>query len=186
MRNRKQGTTFWLSGLPSSGKTTLASLVIKDVPLIHLDSDEMRKTLTPNPCYSCEEREIVYRSIIYFCKILNNNGHNVIVSATINLRKYRTIAKKTIYRYREIYIKCPIQVCEQRDVKGLYKLSKEGRISTVPLRILGENDKYVEKHYNKSDVYEVPKNPQLILDTSTQSIEKCCEELKSYIIREII
>ena len=178
--NRK-GTTFWLTGMPSSGKTTLAVEVLKNISIIHLDSDEIRKSLTPNPSYSQEEREIVYRSIIYFCEVLNSNGHDVIVSATANLKKYRVLAKHMITKYHEIYIKCPLEVCEKRDVKGLYRLSREGKISTVPLRIYGKNEKYIETFYNKVDVYEEPENPCLILDTSKQDKQQCCEILINYI-----
>lgn len=180
----RKGVTFWLTGMPSSGKTTLSIEVSKEIPIIHLDSDEMRRSLTPNPNYSQDEREIVYRSIIYFCEVLNNNGHNVIVSATANLKKYRILAKRMITKYHEIYIKCPIDVCEKRDVKGLYRLSREGKISTVPLKIYGKNEKYVETYYERVDVYEEPENPHLILDTSKQSIKQCCEILINYIKKE--
>lgn len=181
-----KGVTFWLTGIPSSGKTTLSMTVSKEMSLIHLDSDEVRKILTPNPSYTQVEREIVYRSIIYFCQMLNDNGHNVIVSATANLSKYRMLAKQMITRYREIYIKCPLEICEQRDVKDLYKLSREGKISTVPVKILGKNEEYVDTYYYNVDIYEEPKSPQLIVDTSNQNIEQCCEMLKKYIKKECL
>ncbi len=178
---KKRGATFWLTGMPSSGKTTLSLEIVREISLIHLDSDVIREILTPHPSYSQAEREIIYRSIIYFCRVLNDNGHNVIVSATANLKRYRILAEQMLPNYHEIYIKCPLEICEKRDVKDLYKLSREGKISTVPLKIFGENDKYVEKYYNKVDVYEEPENPRLILDTYNQDKKRCCEILKNYI-----
>ncbi|MCL2634148.1 MAG: adenylyl-sulfate kinase [Oscillospiraceae bacterium] len=173
--------TFWLFGLPSSGKTTLASLLCDKYDLVHLDSDEMRKFLTPNPTFLQNEREIVYRSMIHSCYLLNNNGKNVIVSATANLEKYRTLADEMLENIKKIYIKCPLEICEQRDVKGLYKKSMEGLITTVPIKIIGENDRYVYEKYKETDIFEAPTKSDLIINTAELDIESSIIKLSEYI-----
>lgn len=179
------GTTFWLIGIPSSGKTTLAKMVADRFHFSHLDSDVVRLFLTPKPSFSQSERELVYRSIIYCCKILNEHNHNVVVSATANLQYYRTIASEFILRYREIYIKCPISVCEERDVKGLYRLSREGKINTVPMKIVGVNDKYVDSEYGLVDIFEEPSDARLVVDTSVLSIDDSFNQICSFVKSEV-
>ncbi|MDR2586157.1 MAG: adenylyl-sulfate kinase [Prevotellaceae bacterium] len=173
--------TFWIIGLPSSGKTTLASSVCEELGLIHLDSDETRSFLIPNPCFKQEETEFVYRSLIFTSNILNNKGHNVIISATAHLKKYRTLASATIGNCRNIYIECPIDVCESRDVKGLYKNSRNGSIKSLPIKIIGKNDDYVKKHYKEVDVYELPEQFDLLINSSILSVEESAILLKEYI-----
>lgn len=173
--------TFWLTGLPSSGKTTLAASVSKEYNLVHLDSDEIREFLTPTPNFTQEERELVYRSLIYTSYVLNNNDHDVIVSATANLERYRAIANSIIRNYRTIYIDCPVEICEHRDVKGLYKKSRKGTIQTVPMRIEGQNDDYINAHYKNVDVFQAPKQYDLLINTSTLTLKDSIDLLRQYI-----
>ena len=178
----KQGYTFWLIGLPSSGKTTLAASVRARFDLVHLDSDEIRNFLTPKPDYSKDERKIVYRSFIYMCKLLNEAGCNVIISATANVKKYRKVARKTIKNYREIYIKCPVKICEERDVKGLYAKAKDRKIKTIPIKIVGKNEKYIMKKYRQADVFEPPKGEECDLKIdATEDKNISIEKLSEYI-----
>lgn len=184
MENKK-GVTFWLTGVPSSGKSTLAKLVSIELSLVHLDSDKLREVILPQTGYSERDRLLIYNCIISLCKILNENGHHVIVSSVTNLRKYRLSAQNIINEYREIYIKCPVRICEKRDIKKLYYLSKTGKIAGLPFKIIGENDSYVNMNYNCVGIYEPPESPQLVIDTSQLNIQLCIDVLCDYIIKEI-
>ena len=180
-----KGFTFWLMGVPSSGKTTLASAVRKEFELAHLDSDEMRKFLIPCPMFAQGEREFVYRSMIYTCHQLNKNGINVIISATANLEKYRELANEMLTNLKLIHIECAIEVCEKRDDKMLYKKSREGLITTVPIKIIGQNDEHINKHYKEVDVFEFPKKVDLSIDTAILELAESTSVLREYIKRTL-
>lgn len=173
--------TFWLFGLPSSGKTTLASSVYEEFNLTHLDSDKIRIFLTPNPVFTQNEREFVYRSIIHSCYLLNENGIDVIVSATANLNKYRILAKDILNNLKMIYTECSIEICEKRDLKGLYKNSRNGLLSTVPIRIEGQNDEYINQYYKNVDVFDFPTEIDFSINTSILKIEESTNILREYI-----
>jgi Adenylylsulfate kinase and related kinases len=160
-----EGFCVWLTGLPSSGKSTIAKILKdklnKEGIIVHIiESDEFRKILTPKPTYSSEERDWFYSVIVYLAKIFVSYGINVIIDATGNKRKYREEARKNIAKFMEVYVKCPLEVCIKRDVKGIYKLAFEGKAKTVP---------------GLQDIYEEPLNPDLIVETDKQSSEECAE-----------
>lgn len=153
---------LWITGLPGAGKSILTDEIKKAYPeFIILRMDELRKVLTPTPTYSEQERDIVYRSFVYIAKTLTGLNHNVIIDATGNLRKWRELARRLIPQYIEIYLRCPLSVCIERERKRLntheapyniYEKAKEGW--PVP----GINV-----------AYEEPLNPELIIDTDTTS-----------------
>jgi adenylylsulfate kinase len=135
----------WFTGLPGSGKTTVARAAQKYLESrgVHakvLELDEIRKTLTPRPKYSEDERSIVYAALVYMARLLVDEGVNVIIDATGNLRRYRDNAYVMIGDFGEIYIKCPIEVCMARESgreaqyapKGIYKKGRTGKSVTVP------------------------------------------------------
>ncbi|OPY26476.1 MAG: putative adenylyl-sulfate kinase [Methanocella sp. PtaU1.Bin125] len=105
-----------------------------------LELDEIRKVLTPRPQYTEQERSIVYAALTYMAKLLVDEGVNVIIDATGNLRRYRDNAHVLIGDFGEIYIKCPLEVCMARESgrkaqfapRGIYKKGKTGRSATVP------------------------------------------------------
>jgi len=175
------GYTFWIMGLPQSGKTSLASSIRQELDLIHLDSDELREHLIPNTTYEQEERELIYKSLISVSHVINEQGRNVIISATGYLEKYRIMANKMIKNCKFIYLECPIEICERRDFKGVYEASRKGSIKTLPIKIVGRNENYIKEHYNEVDVYEFPEQFDLLIDNSVDHSEKPVIALKEYI-----
>src|SRR4030065_2384999 len=123
------GIAVWITGLPGSGKSTVADALKKTHPeFIVLRMDELRKVITPEPTYSDSEREIVYRTLVYLAKKLTELGHYVIIDATGNLRRWRDLARELIPKYIEIYLKCPIETCMRREKKRIERHEAPGDI----------------------------------------------------------
>ncbi|HDZ00237.1 MAG TPA: adenylyl-sulfate kinase [Nitrospirae bacterium] len=161
---------IWITGLPGSGKSTVALAVKEKIPdAVILRMDEFRKIVTPVPAYSDEEREHVYRALVYTAKTLYNLGHNVIIDATGNRKSWRQLARELIPDYYEIYLKCPLVLCMEREKTrlnthaaptGIYEKAKAGR--PVP----GINVPYEE-----------PEKPELIVDTEKESPEQAAVKI---------
>ncbi len=166
--------TLWLTGLPGSGKSTIAEEIKQRHPdFIILRMDELRKIATPVPTYSEKERDILYRSIVYFAKILTESGSNVIIDATGNLRKWRELARKNISSFLEIYLKCDIDLCVERErkrkdrlsaPKDIYKKAAEGW--PVP----GINVPY-----------ESPTNPEISVNIESLSVNEIVDRIEKVI-----
>ncbi len=166
------GLVIWITGLPGSGKSTLADGIKERFPgFVILRMDEFRKIVTPEPVYSETERDIVYRSIVYTAKTLSTLDHCVIIDATGNMRKWRELARQLIPDFMEIYLRCPLPVCAEREVsrgdshgapKNIYAKGKAGW--PVP---------------GVQVPYEEPLSPELVLDMSSifleEAIAKTCE-----------
>jgi adenylylsulfate kinase len=157
------GFAIWLTGLPASGKTTLAvglaeALRERGVRVQILDSDQLRQVLTPEPSYSREERDWFYRTMAYIGQLLTQNGVNVIFAATANRRYHRDWARQAIERFMEVYVRCSLDTCMARDQKGVYQKALTGQATTVPgLQV----------------PYEPPEAPELTVDTERRSPEEC-------------
>lgn len=162
-----EGWAVWITGLPSSGKSTIAGALKKaleryGVAVQVLESDEVRKILTPKPNYSEEERDIFYRSLAYVGELLVINGVNVIFDATANKRKYREEARSRITKFIEVYVKCPLDICVGRDAKGIYRRAAKGETETVP---------------GLQTLYEEPLEPDLTLDSVNESPQEAAERI---------
>jgi adenylylsulfate kinase len=131
------GFAVWITGLPASGKSSITreltkKLIARGVPVAVLESDEMRKILTPEPTYSEKEREQFYRALVLIGELITRSGMNVIFDATANLRDYRDHARSLIKKFVEVYVDCTLEVCMKRDPKGIYKSAASGKAATVP------------------------------------------------------
>jgi len=109
---------LWITGLPGSGKSTVAD-GLKDLfpGSIVLRMDEIRRTVTPSPTYSDEERDLLYRALVYLAKVLFEQGHTIIIDATAHKRKWRELARREIEHFIEVYLRCPVEVCKEREMK---------------------------------------------------------------------
>jgi len=127
----------WLTGLPASGKSTIAralkhTLASRGVDVAILESDVLRAILTPHATYSDEDRRTFYRAFGYVGALLTGHGVPVVFDATANRRAYRRYARAAIADFLEVYVECPASVCEARDPKRLYEKARAGAIATMP------------------------------------------------------
>ena len=169
------GMALWITGLPGSGKSSVADAIKALHPdFVILRMDEMRKVVTPEPVYSDAEREIVYRSLVYLAKELADLGHTVIIDATGNKRRWRELARELIPQYAEIYLKCPVAECINRErqrqetrgaPKDIYKKGEQGW--PVP----GINVPYEESL-----------SPEIIIDTGSTAIREAVELIEKKIL----
>jgi adenylylsulfate kinase len=178
----KTGWCVWFTGLPGSGKSTVSAALFKllekeGVRAQLLSSDALRKVLTPKPSYSLEERDDVYAMVVYIAELLTKNGVNVVIDATGNRRRYRETARKRIHAFVEVYLKCPLEVCKQREAgrtltylapRQIYERAKKGKAPTVP---------------GVGQPYEPPSNPEIALDTTKCSPVKCARKVLEKILQ---
>lgn len=132
------GLVVWFTGLPSSGKTTLARETFRvlragDEPCCLLDGDEVRECLHPPPGYGAESRTDFYRTLAALAVLLSRQGLAVLVAATAHRRADRETARGLAdERFMEVFVDTPLDVCEKRDAKGLYKRARAGEIEHFP------------------------------------------------------
>lgn len=154
--NRSEGFAIWLTGLPASGKSTIAAALKPQLEALGLtvevlESDAVRRVLTPAPTYSPVERVLFYRALAFTAARLVARGVTVIVDATANRRAYRDFARSLIPRFIEVAVESPLETCMQRDYKGTYRRGQQGESTTVP---------------GLQEAYEAPLNPELRIDTT--------------------
>jgi len=150
---------IWLTGLPASGKSTIVATLKPQLEGLGcvvevLESDAVRRILTPAPTYSHEERDLFYRALAFMGARLVAHGVTVIFDATANRRAYRDFARSLIPHFIEVAVECPLELAMQRDYKGTYQRGQRGESATVP---------------GLQDPYEAPLNPEVKLDTTQLS-----------------
>ena len=128
---------MWLTGLPSSGKSTLAARLANALraagrPSLLLDGDEVRAALVPAPGYTAAARDAFYATLANLAALLAGQGAIAIVAATANRRSHRERARSLFPRFVEVYLEVPLDECRRRDSKGLYARAAEGRAHDVP------------------------------------------------------
>jgi adenylylsulfate kinase len=169
-----EGWAIWITGLPGSGKSTVARLLRQNlnergVRSQILSSDAIRRTLMSNPNYSEDERDMIYRAIAFVAKMLTENSVNVIIDATGNRRRYRDNCRSQLSRYLEVYLRCPLNVCISREEsrketflapRDIYRKAKSGASHTVP---------------GLGAPYEAPENPGIAVHSERQSPEEIVE-----------
>lgn len=145
---------IWITGLPASGKSTITAALVEMLhnrgiyPLV-LESDRMRKILTPEATYSDDERDRFYSQLAAIGAVAAAEGIPVLFDATGNRKLYRDRARAAIDRFVEIFVNSPLDVCVSRDPKGIYAAGRAGSSLSVP---------------GIQSLYEPPVQPELILD----------------------
>jgi len=176
-----KGFTVWFTGLPSSGKSTLARMLEKELNKLDfhveiLDGDEVRLRLSKGLGFSKEDRDENIRRISFVANLVTRCGGVAITCAISPYRQIRDEAREEIGRFIEVYVKCPVDECIKRDVKGLYRKALNGEIKNFT---------------GISDPYEEPHDPEVMVETNIEtqeeSIEKIIVVLKSlgYISRTL-
>ena len=171
-----RGFAVWITGLPGSGKSTFADELKKNHPeLVVLRMDELRKTVTPEPTYSEPERDIVYRAIVYVAGKLTELGHNVVIDATGNLKRWRELARQVIPRFAEVYLACPIELCIRREQERL-----ETREAPKDIYRKGSSGWPVP---GIAAPYEEPLSPEVVIDTEKISLREGISAIEAAIGR---
>lgn len=160
---------IWLTGLPASGKSSIAAKLKPTLESLGLrvevlESDSLRKLLTPAPTYSREERDLFYRALAVMGARLVAQGVTVLFDATASKRAYRDLARRLIPRFLEVAVECPLEVCMARDGKGTYRTGREGGSATVP---------------GLQEPYEPPLDPVLRIDTTVTGPEAAAAQIAS-------
>ena len=156
------GFTIWFTGLSGSGKSTLSEILEQRLQahghkVEIMDGDIVRTHLSKGLGFSREDRDTNIKRIAFVCNLLSRNGVICISAAIAPYREARAWAREHIGNFVEIYVKCPLDVCRARDVKGLYKLVDEGKIKNFT---------------GVDDPYEEPEHPELVIETDKETIEE--------------
>jgi adenylylsulfate kinase len=167
----EQGAVCWFTGLSGSGKTTTARQVAEELKSLGrrvemLDGDELRETICKGLGFSREERFENIKRMAYVAKLLSRNGVTVLVSAITPYREMREYVRQEVPGFIEVYVRCPLEECERRDVKGLYAKARSGEIA----RFTGV-----------SDPYEEPVTPEITIETHTATVQQNRDKIVSWL-----
>jgi len=174
-RYNQKPTIIWFTGLSGSGKSTLASRVEEilfhqyDAKTYILDGDNIRSGLNKDLGFSAEDRQENIRRIGEVAKLFVDAGLIVLTAFISPYKKDRDMVRNLVEEgeFIEIYVRCPLEVCEQRDVKGLYKKARVGIIKNFT---------------GIDDPYEEPENPELIVDTHLLSVDEAAQKIIQYLV----
>ncbi len=158
----QKGYTLWFTGLSGAGKTTLARLVegelrVRGHKLEVLDGDIIRTNLSKGLGFSKEDRDTNIRRIGFVCHLLTRNDVVAIVAAISPYREVRDEVRRQIGSFVEVFVKCPIEILAERDVKGLYKKALAGEIKNFT---------------GVDDPYEEPLSPEIVIESDTETPEQ--------------
>jgi adenylylsulfate kinase len=154
-----RGRVIWLTGLPRSGKSTLArgildALAERGQATMWLDSDDLRAVMTPNPTYSDAERDAFYATVGHLARLGAAGGVTVVISATASKREYRDVVRQAVPAFVEIWVRADDATLRARDTGGLYRDADAGAANTVP---------------GAGAAYEAPVDAHLELDSTSMS-----------------
>ena len=160
---------LWMTGLPCSGKTTIVKELQKDIPnLAMLDGDELREWFSPKDC-SKAGRDEHNKRVAHLAKLLLKHGVPSAVSLVSPYKENRDNAREIIDsgdQFAECYVKCSVEKCEQRDVKGMYAKARKGEIKGFT---------------GIDDPYDAPQNPDLLIDTEHESLMDSAKKVKEFL-----
>ncbi len=169
------GATLWFTGLSASGKSTIASaleqvLVQMGVNCYRLDGDNVRHGLNKNLGFSAEDRAENIRRIGEVARLFADGGAVTLTSFISPYRADRDLCRELHGNdglgFFEVFVDTPIEVCEQRDPKGLYKKARAGEITGFT---------------GIDDPYEAPNTPELVLETANKSVDECVQECVNFL-----
>jgi len=165
------GFTLWFTGLSGSGKTAITKLLepeLRDrgLRVERLDGDIVRQALTRDLGFSKEDRDTNIERVTFVAKLLTRNGVAVLCSFISPYRARRQKSRQEIGEFIEVFVDCPVEVCAERDVKGLYAKAFAGEI---------------ENFTGVSDPYEPPENPEITCFTADETPEESAAKVLTYL-----
>jgi adenylylsulfate kinase len=168
----------WLTGLPGSGKSSIAQEAARRLeaigtPVRVLELDEIRKVVTPVPRYTAEERELLYRALAYMALLLSREGINVLIDATAHKQQFRDMARGLISRFAEIYLAASLECCRTR--------AKDRRGGFAPPDVYGFGGRPGSTVPGVDEAYEAPRRPELVIDTERLSIPEAAGALVRFL-----
>lgn len=163
--------TIWFTGLHGAGKSAIAKRLVgileeNSIPVVLFDGDELRISISSDLGYTLSERNEHMKRVADICKVNSDKGILTIASVASPTEHSRAYAKKILKKMFMVYVKCPLEICEKRDVKGHYKKAKE-------------KEKGFEDFMNVSSNYEEPKSPDIVLNTDEEFVEESVNRLIS-------
>lgn len=158
----EKGFILWFTGLSGAGKTTISKIVAEKLKsrgckVEILDGDIVRENLSKGLTFSKEDRDINILRIGFVAHLLSRNGVVAITAAISPYKETRNKIREMDANFVEVYIKAPLEVCEKRDVKGLYAKARAGEIKMFT---------------GIDDPYEAPENPEIICNTDGETVEE--------------
>lgn len=169
-----KGCTLWFTGLSGAGKSTIATLVSQELLARHvavevLDGDDVRTNLSKGLGFSKEDRDTNIKRIGYVAGLLSRHGVIAITAAISPYRQTRDDVRRSIANFLEVYVRCPIEVCMARDVKGLYEKALAGKI----------------RHFTGiDDPYEEPLHPDLVIDTHLEDSDESAAKVLALLTKQ--
>jgi adenylylsulfate kinase len=168
---KQKAACIWLTGLSGSGKSTIAAelqkkLMAKERLTYILDGDNVRHGLNSDLGFSSKDREENIRRVGEVAKLMYDAGLIVIVSFISPFRKDRGFVRNLIGNFIEVHVDCSLEVCEERDPKGMYKKARQGAIKDFT---------------GISQPYEKPEKPEIRIDTSEDNVDECVMKIISYL-----
>lgn len=164
---KQKGFTLWFTGLSGSGKSTIAERVAFKLERMGkavevLDGDVVRTHLSKGLGFSREDRDANIKRVGFVCQLLSRHGVIAIASVISPYREARDHNRSQIKDFVEVYTRCPVEVCAERDLKGLYQKAKAGEIKGFT---------------GVDDPYEPPLNAEIVCHTDKESVEESVEKV---------
>ncbi len=168
----RKGYTVWFTGLSGAGKSSISQELVRQlkargIPNIEvLDGDVVRENLSKGLGFSKVDRDINIKRIAFVCHLLTRNGVPTIAAAISPYREIRDYARNLIGNFIEVFVDAPLEVCIERDVKGLYKKALAGEI---------------KEFTGVSDPYEPPLHPEVVCHTHEETVEESASKIVEYL-----
>ncbi len=167
-----KGVVIWFTGVPAAGKSTIAQgvaarLEAMGLPVENLDADEVRKNLSPNLGYDEAARDENTKRLAWFASKLSKYGANVMIAAVAPRQAYRDRAREWCEKFVEVFVDAPLEVCQQRDPKGLYARAARGEINDIA---------------GMHQPYEAPGNPELHIKTNECTVDEAADMVMAKLV----
>ena len=165
------GFVLWFTGLSGAGKTTIAMALLpklheRGVRIERLDGDVVRESLTKDLGFSKEDRDTNIERVTFVAKLLSRNNVAVLASFISPYEGTRNMVRNQVTNYIEVFVDAPLEICEERDVKGMYAKARAGKI---------------ENFTGISDPYETPKQPDIHVETHKQTVEESVNQVLQWL-----